>query len=163
MDFSAIALNAQRLGGKAMNSGISVVKTTLYILLLLALLLLVNLTLVTAQTTSGSLSGTVKDAHGAAITGARVQVTSTSRNETRTTQTGDDGRYVFPQLQPDTYKLHVEANGFKRIDLEGVVLNANDKISAPDIELQVGVVTENVTITSSGEQLQTESGERGLA
>ncbi len=118
---------------------------------------------VAAQTTSGSLSGTVKDAHGAAITGARVQVTSTSRNETRTTQTGEDGRYVFPQLQPDTYKLHVEANGFKRIDLEGVVLNANDKISAPDIELQVGVVTENVTITSSGEQLQTESGERGLA
>lgn len=118
---------------------------------------------VVAQTTSGTLSGTVKDAHGAAITGARVQVTSTSRNETRTTQTGEDGRFVFPQLQPDTYRLRVEANGFKRYDLEGVVLNANDKISAPDIELQVGAVTESVTITSSGEQLQTESAERGTA
>src|SRR5712692_6551815 len=93
---------------------------------------------VAAQTTSGSLSGTVKDAHGAAITGARVQVTSTSRNETRSTQTGEDGRYVFPQLQPDTYKLRVEANGFKRIDLESLVLSPNDKISAPDVELQVG-------------------------
>src|SRR6266481_5030267 len=118
---------------------------------------------VAAQTSSGSLSGTVKDAQGAAITGAKVEVTSSSRNETRSAQTGEDGRYVFPQLQPDTYKLRVEANGFKSYDLEGVVLNANDKISAPDIELQVGVVTENVTITSSGEQLQTESGERGLA
>src|SRR6266481_9089542 len=77
---------------------------------------------VAAQTTSGSLSGTVNDAQGAAITGAKVQVTSTSRNETRTTQTGEDGRFVFPQLQPDTYKLRVEATGFKRYDLEGLVL-----------------------------------------
>jgi uncharacterized surface anchored protein len=91
---------------------------------------------VAAQTTSGSLSGTVKDAQGAAITGAKVEVTSTSRNETHTTQTGEDGRYVFPQLQPDTYKLRVEATGFKRYDLEGLVLSPNDKISAPDVELQ---------------------------
>lgn len=118
---------------------------------------------VAAQTTSGSLSGTVSDAQGAAIAGAKVQATSTSRNETRSTQTGEDGRYVFAQLQPDTYKLRVEASGFKIYDLEGVVLNANDKISAPDVQLQVGAVTENVTVTSSGEQLQTESAERGTA
>jgi hypothetical protein len=118
---------------------------------------------VAAQTTSGSLSGTINDAQGAAVSGARVQVTSTSRNETRTTQTGEDGRFVFPQLQPDNYKLRVEAKGFKIYDLERVVLNANDKISTPDIELQVGSVTENVTVISSGEQLQTESAERSTA
>ena len=62
--------------------------------LALGLAMLVAMALsVAAQTTSGSLSGTVKDAHGAAISGARVQVTSTNRNETRTTQTGEDGRY----------------------------------------------------------------------
>jgi len=83
---------------------------------------------VAAQTTSGSLSGRVNDAQGAAISGARVEVTSTSRNETRTAQTGEDGRYVFPQLQPDTYKLRVEARGFKRYDLEGLVLSPNDKM-----------------------------------
>jgi len=43
---------------------------------------------VAAQTTSESLSGRVNDAQGAAISGARVEVTSTSRNETRTAQTG---------------------------------------------------------------------------
>src|SRR5260370_10693312 len=118
---------------------------------------------VAAQTSSGSLSGTVRDRQGAAISGAKVQVTSTSRSETRSTQTGEDGRYVFPQLQPDTYRLRVEANGFKRYDLEGLVLSPNDKISAPDIELQVGAVSENVTVVSSGEQLQTESGERSTA
>ena len=118
---------------------------------------------VAAQTTSGSLSGNVKDAQGAAISGAKVEVTSTSRNETRTTQTGEDGRYVFPQLQPDTYRLRVEARGFKRYDLESLVLSPNDKISAPDVELQVGAVSENVTVISSGEQLQTESAERSTA
>src|SRR5882672_6634515 len=120
-------------------------------------------TAVAAQTTSGSLAGTVNDPQGGAIAGAKVQVTSTSRNETRTTQTGEDGRYVFAQLQPDIYKLRVEAKGFKTSEIEGVVLNANDKISAPDVQLQVGAVTENVTVTSSGEQLQTESAERSTA
>src|ERR1700687_5036550 len=91
--------------------------------------LVVTAVSVAAQTTSGSLSGTVNDAQGAAVTGARVQVTSTSRNETRATQTGEDGRFVFPQLQPDIYRLRVEARGFKIYDLESVVLNANDKIS----------------------------------
>lgn len=118
---------------------------------------------VAAQSTSGSLSGTVKDAKGAAIAGAAVEVTGTSRNETRTAQTGEDGRYVFPQLQPDTYKVRVEARGFKRYDLEGLVLSPNDKISAPDIQLEIGAVSENVSVIASGEQLQTESAERSTA
>lgn len=132
--------------------------------LAIGLALLVATTMsVAAQTTSGSLSGKVSDSQGAAIPGAKVQVTSKLRNETRTAQTGDDGRYVFAQLPPDTYRLHVEAKGFKAFDLEGVVLNANDKISAPDAELQVGTVSESVIVTSSGEQLQTESAERSSA
>ena len=118
---------------------------------------------VAAQTTSGSLSGNVTDSQGAAIAGAKIQVTSKLRNDTRTTQTGEDGRYVFAQLPPDTYRLHVEARGFKTFDLEGVVLTVNDKISAPDVELQVGVVSESVIVTASGEQLQTESAERSTA
>src|SRR6267142_2072004 len=118
---------------------------------------------VAAQTTSGSLSGTVQDAKGSAISGATVEVTSASRNEIRTTQTGDDGRFVFSQLQPDSYTLRVEARGFKGYELEGLVLSANDKIAAPDVELQVGAVSESVLVTASGEQLQTESAERSTA
>src|SRR6267142_1873606 len=118
---------------------------------------------VAAQTTSGSLSGTVQDAKGSAISGATVEVTSASRNEIRTTQTGDDGRFVFSQLQPDSYTLRVEARGFKGYELEGLVLSANDKIAAPDVELQVGAVSENVIVMSSGEQLQSESAERSTA
>src|SRR5215831_576586 len=118
---------------------------------------------VAAQSTSGSLSGTVKDSKGAAIAGATIEATSTSRNEKRTAVTGEDGRFVFPQLQPDTYKLKAEMKGFKVFVLDGLVLSPNDKISAPDIELEVGTISENVSIVSSGEQLQTESAERSTA
>src|SRR4029450_13489292 len=115
---------------------------------------------VSAQTISGSVAGVVTDAQRASISGAQVTVTSASRNETRTTQTDPDGRFVFPQLAPDTYQLQVEAKGFKGYKLEGLVVSANDKISAPEISLEVGAVSESVTVVSSGEQLQTESGER---
>lgn len=120
-------------------------------------------TCVEAQTTSGVLSGIVNDAKGAIVSGAKVTVTSTSRNESRTTQSDQDGRFIFPQLSPDTYTLRVEASGFKSFDKEGLVINPNDRISAGDIALEVGAVTESVTVTASGEQLQTESGERSSA
>lgn len=140
-----------------MNSGIFVVKTARCILLLL-----VNLTLVMAQTTSGSLSGVVTDAHGAAIFGAKAKVTSASRGELSTANTEEDGRFVFPQLEPGQYTLRVEASGFKPFE-KAIVLNANDKISAGTITLDVGAVSETVTVTAAGIELQTESAERGAA
>jgi len=103
------------------------------------------------------------DGKGASISGAQVQVTSVRKRETKTAQTDEDGRFVFPQLAPDVYQLQVEANGFKGYRLDGLTVNANDKIAAPDISLEVGSVTESVTVISSGEQLQAESAERGAA
>src|SRR6476646_9312919 len=121
--------------------------------------LLLTATSVATQTISGSLAGTVTDIKGGAIPGAQVQITSLSRHETKTTQTDQDGRFVFPQLSPDTYQLAVEAKGFKGFKLENLMVNANDKISAPEINLEPGAVSESVTVISSGEQLQTESAE----
>ena len=125
--------------------------------------LLLTATSVATQTISGSLAGTVTDIKGGAIPGAQVQITSLSRHETKSTQTDQDGRFVFPQLSPDTYQLAVEAKGFKGFKLEHLMVNANDKISAPEINLEPGAVSESVTVISSGEQLQTESAERGAA
>lgn len=127
------------------------------------LVLLLAATSIPAQTISGSLAGTVTDIKGGAIPGAQVLITSLSRRETKTTQTDQDGRFVFPQLSPDTYHLSVEAKGFKGFKLENLTVNANDKISAPEINLEPGAVSESVTVISSGEQLQTESAERGAA
>lgn len=130
---------------------------------LVMFLMLISPTTLVAQTTSASLSGVVKDAQGAAIPNVKVNVTSASRGETQTAQTDQDGRFTFPQLQPDTYTLRVEAPNFKAFEKTNVVLNANDRGTAGDIALEVGAVSETVTVTSAGEELQTESGERGDA
>lgn len=132
-------------------------------LFLVIVLLLVATTTVTGQSVSGSLAGKVADGKGASIAGAQVQITSLSRKETKTAQTDDDGRFVFPQLTPDIYTIQIEAAGFKIYNLDRIVVNTNERVSAPDIVLEVGAVTESVTVTSSGEQLQTESAERGQA
>ena len=116
-----------------------------------------------AQTISGSLAGLVTDIKGAAIPGAQVQITSLSRREVKTSQTDQDGRFVFPQLAPDIYQMQVEAKGFKGFKIENLIVNANDKISAPEITLEPGAVSESVTVIASNEQLQTESAERGGA
>src|SRR5262245_61393170 len=65
------------------------------------------------QSTSASLAGAVRDAQGAPIAGARVSITSESRGGALETTTDSVGRFSFPQLQPATYTLKVEADGFK--------------------------------------------------
>jgi len=91
------------------------------------------------STTSGSLSGTVQDAKGAAITGATVEVTGASRKRNTNHPNRRRRALCFSQLQPDSYTLRVQVHGFKGYELEGLVLGPNDKISAPDIELQVAL------------------------
>jgi hypothetical protein len=94
---------------------------------ILIVVLLLAATSVAAQTISGSLAGTVIDIKGGAIPGAQVQITSLSRRETKATQTDQDGRFVFPQLTPDTYQLSVEAKGFKGFKLENLTLMRTTK------------------------------------
>ena len=132
-------------------------------ILLAFTLVLVTTLSVAAQTISGVMVGKVTDAQGASVPNAQVTVTSLSKKETKTAQTDQDGRFVFPQLTPDVYTVQVEAKGFKVFKLDGLVVNANDRVAAPDIALEVGAVTESVTVISSGEQLQAESAERGTA
>src|SRR5947209_10119011 len=68
------------------------------------------------QETTGSLTGTVKDANGATVAGATVNVMDPSKNNAvvRTVTTNDDGVYSVPNLQPATYTISVEAPNFKK-------------------------------------------------
>lgn len=119
-------------------------------------------TAVWAQTTSGSISGTVKDTTGAIVVGATVTATDPSKNASQTVTSNDEGVFVFPQLPPATYTVRVEKQGFKTVDKTGVVLNAQDKLNAGAFVLETGEVSDTVTVTADAGQiqLQTESGER---
>jgi hypothetical protein len=101
-----------------------------------------------AQTGTSTLRGSVTDSQGKVIAGGTVTIKNEARNFTRTTTTDSDGAYIFTAVPPNTYTLEVEANGFKKFistDVKALV----DTPSSLDVRLEVGSVTEVVTVTSS--------------
>jgi hypothetical protein len=116
-----------------------------------------------AQTTSASVSGAVQDAQGGVLPGVTVTLTSRTQGNAFTTTTDSEGRFVFPIVRPDTYSLQVTLEGFKTLERTNLVVNANDKFFTGALTLEVGAVTEQVTVTSRVSELQTESGERSFA
>src|SRR5689334_6434837 len=96
------------------------------------------------MTTTGSVTGTVIDASGHAIAGAKVTLISDRTSESRTATTNEAGDFNMIAVQPDTYNLRIEQKGFKVHEKRGFVVAANDRVALADITLQVGEVTETV-------------------
>ena len=107
------------------------------------------------QAVFGSIIGTVTDPQGNAVAGAKVTVTSVTKSFTYDTTTNESGNYTVTHLIPDTYKVHIEAAGFKTVDLPSVVVAA-DTAAHVDQQLQVGAVTQTVEVTGEVPQLQTD-------
>ena len=129
-------------------------------LLLLALTLALT---AVAQTTSGSITGNVQDPNGAAVANATVVLTDAARGFSQTATTDVEGRFVFPTLAPSTYKLSIEASGFKKSERTGILLVANDKLTLGELKLDVGQANETVTVTAEATLVQSESAERSYA
>ncbi len=130
---------------------------------LAGLVFLVDPTFLTAQTTSASVSGSVQDAQGGALPGVTVTLTSRTQGNALTTVTDAEGRFVFAIVRPDTYTLQAALEGFKTLERTNVVVNANDRLSTGTLALEVGAMTEEVTVSSRVSELQTTSGERSFA
>ncbi len=116
-----------------------------------------------AQTTSGSIAGTITDAQQAAVTNASITITDETRAFSQTATSDKEGRFVFPTLPPGTYTLTIEAKGFKKAQRTGLLLVANDKLTLGDLSLEVGGANETVTITAEATLVQAQSAERSLA
>jgi hypothetical protein len=125
----------------------------------LALLLLADVPLA-AQTTSASVFGTVVDSQGGVLPGAAVTLTSRTQANALTVTADREGRFVFPTVRPDAYTLRVGREGFKTLERTNVVVSANDRFSAGVLTLEVGAVTEEVSVTGRVSELQAHSGER---
>jgi Carboxypeptidase regulatory-like domain/TonB dependent receptor len=107
------------------------------------------------QAVFGSIIGTVTDAQGNAVSGAKVTVTSISKSTTFETTSNESGNYSVTHLIPDDYKIEVEAAGFKAYQVERVTVNADSSVTL-DVPLQVGAVTQTVEVTGDIPQLQTD-------
>ena len=116
-----------------------------------------------AQTTSGSIAGNIVDQQQAAVPGASIRVNDAAKGFTQNTVSDREGRFVFPQLAPGTYTLDIEAKGFKRSERTNLELVANDKMALGTITLDVGAVTDTVTVSAEATLVQSESAERSLA
>src|ERR1700693_2271103 len=117
---------------------------------------------VMAQTAStGSLSGTVTDASGAVVPNATVTITSADIGQKRTTTTAQDGTYKFSLLQPGNYRVRIEANGFKAVEIPTATVNVTES-AALDRSLEVGSAqAQTVTVEESVETVQTSSSALG--
>src|SRR3984957_11585694 len=113
-----------------------------------------------AQTTYGSIAGTVTDASGAAIADAQVTLTNLGTAEKRVAQSGADGLYDFVNLLPGRYSILAEKTGFKRITRPEVLVEVGQSVRI-DITLQVGDVNQTVEVTGETPQLQAETSSIG--
>jgi protocatechuate 3,4-dioxygenase beta subunit len=113
---------------------------------LLGLLLVLGAQPAWGQATT-SLRGVVTDPSGAAVPNAQVTLTNTATNTVRTAVTGSDGAYAFTEVQPGTYTLTVEAQGFRKYERRNLVL----QVSLPatvNVRLEIGAVSQVVSVTA---------------
>jgi hypothetical protein len=112
-----------------------------------------------AQSDRGAINGTVKDPSGALVPNAKVTATDINTAEVRETTTSDEGTFTLPELKADPYRLSVEAPGFKTANIDSIQV-AVQVTSRADVTLEVGLVTDVVTITQDTTLIQTDSAVR---
>jgi hypothetical protein len=137
-------------------NGSGTYRSTLELGLLLPALIVAAAVTGNAQTGGGAtLVGTVKDPTGAVVAGAKVKVVDTANNYVSDTTTNSEGAYYVPYLVPGTYRVTVEAPGFKEAVRDGLTLMALETPRV-DIVLEVGSQTDSVTVTTAAPLLDTE-------
>src|SRR5215216_317948 len=110
------------------------------------------------SSTTGNITGTVRDPQGAAVPKAEVTITDEKTSVTRTIRATEDGFYTATSLPAGMYTVSTSPAGFKKTVAENVDLHVNEN-KVVNIDLQVGQVTETVTITSDTAPVEVRSGE----
>src|SRR5438067_1421912 len=117
-----------------------------------------------AQITTGTVSGTVKDAQGGVVPGATVVLISETKGTKSTPAvTNATGDYVFPNVTADTYTVEVSMEGFKTLSRKNVRVSGGDRVAVPNVTLEVGGAAETVNVQAESPMIQAQSGERSFA
>ena len=133
---------------------------TLVTLLAAAAILCFITPIAQAQTaTTGQIVGVVADPTGAVVAGASVTLTNDA-GVRRKVQTGGNGRYTFPLLDPGAYRLEVTQSGFASAKVEGIIVQITES-SVVDVALKVSGTATTVSVTGESPLVQTESSAKG--
>src|SRR5262249_17236400 len=104
--------------------------------------------------------GTITDTTGAAVPNAQIEARNVDTAATVQVRSNDSGVYTVPFLLPGTYTVKATAKGFKQAVHERIELHVGDKGQA-DLKLEVGAISESVTVAAEAEQLRTGSASMG--
>jgi hypothetical protein len=113
-----------------------------------------------AQNTSSALSGTVHDAGGAVIPNVKVTLTGEGNGFVRTVKTTNEGFFSFPDLTPATFTLILESSGFKTYRQTGILINADEQRSLGNLRMEVGQITDSITVSAEAVSVQLSTGDR---
>jgi Carboxypeptidase regulatory-like domain len=113
-----------------------------------------------AQSTYGSITGTVTDSSGATVADANVTLTNLGTSEKRTQSSGSDGLFTFVNLFPGQYRVDVEKQGFKHFGRTPITVEVQ-QTARIEAALQVGEVSQVVEVTSETPLLQSETSSLG--
>jgi len=118
--------------------------------LILAVVILFAVQMCLGQTSNqGAIVGTVTDANKGIVPSAKITITNIETNVSRTAVTDESGNYRFDFLIPGNYRIEAEAVGFKRSELNNVLVNVST-VNRADLRMDVGEVNEQVTVTADG-------------
>jgi hypothetical protein len=131
-------------------------KTRIQILVWTLLVLVCTGVSLQAQTTFGTITGTVADGSGAVVPNATVTVTNIETNYENSTQSNESGTYTLPQLRAGSYVLNASAAGFKEFRTEKILIAARD-IRRIDVKLDVTTISTSVDVSAGATLIETET------
>ena len=108
-----------------------------------------------AQVLYGSIVGLVEDPSGSAVPNANVTITNRGTGQSVSVTTDNVGRYLIPNVQPGVYDLKIAATGFRTLAKTDIQVSPNI-VTRVDSSLEVGQITEQVTVQAEATQLQTD-------
>lgn len=112
------------------------------------------------QSLAGQIGASIYDPSGAVIPSAQVDLLNLGTQQMRSTVSDREGRFVFSVVSPGTYALSIRASGYKEYKQEGLVLSATQRLALRPITLDIGSVTQEMTVQTGGAIVETQSGER---
>src|SRR5258708_6749020 len=115
-----------------------------------------------SQSYQGGVRGKVTDVTGGPIDVAKVTLTAQATGVSRATLSNAAGDFVFNAVDPSTYRITIEAAGFKRFERTGVIVNTQEFLTL-DLKLEIGAVTESVNVTEDVPLRETSNASTGQA
>ncbi|QNI30670.1 carboxypeptidase regulatory-like domain-containing protein [Alloacidobacterium dinghuense] len=113
-----------------------------------------------AQKITGTITGTVTDSSGAAVSGATVTITNTATNKVQAVTTDPQGGYTVAELPESTYTVEIKATGFQDYITKGAVVHVATTTNV-NAQMQLGSVSQSVTVQANAIQVQTDSAALG--